>query len=213
MADKMKHPNNAVRPPRWAEAMLRMFLRADEAETESGDLLEAYRDSIYPVRGRRRADLWFVRQVGSYLVRATAGWGVLFGLLWVVAPFRMLLAQRDWLGADIEQKVIATAVFLLAARRAWRSQQVRAGILLAIGIAIAGSVIWILGAVVQAARWDLAIGPIESLRRNLEWWPIFIMIPALSITAGAIVGTAGAGAAGLLRLVRGTGVSRHDTHH
>ena len=89
MADKMKHPNNSVRPPRWAEAMLRMFLRADEAETESGDLLEAYRDSIYPIRGRRLADLWFIRQVGSYFVRATAGWGVLFGLLWVEAPFRM----------------------------------------------------------------------------------------------------------------------------
>jgi hypothetical protein len=90
-------------------------------------------------------------------------------------------------GADNEQKVIATAVFLLAARRAGRSQQVRAGILLAIGIAMASSVIWMLGDVVQTARWDLSVGPIESLRRNFEWRPVFIMIPALSITAGAIV--------------------------
>jgi len=188
--------------------MLRMFLRADEAETESGDLLEAYRDSIYPIRGRRLADLWFIRQVGSYFVRATAGWGVLFGLLWVEGPFRMLLAGRDWFGGDIEQKVIATGIFLLAARRAWRSQQVRAGILLAIGIAFAGGVIWILGVVVQWARWDLSIGPIESLRRNFDWRPVFI-VPALSIAAGAILGTAGAGAAGLLLVVRGAGAPRH----
>ena len=92
--------------------------------------------------------------------------------------------------------------------RAWRSQQVRAGILLAIGIAFAGGVIWILGVVVQWARWDLSISPIESLRRNFDWRPVFI-VPALSIAAGAILGTAGAGAAGLLRVVRGAGASHH----
>ena len=166
MADEMKPLHATVRPPRWAEAILRMFLREDEAETESGDLLEAYRDSIYPNRGRWRADLWFMRQVASYVFRASAGWGVLFGLLWVVGPFRMLLAQTDFPGG-IEQKAIATMVFLLAARRAWRSEQIRAGILLALGIAVVGSVIWILGEVVQAARWDLSITRMESLRRRI----------------------------------------------
>src|SRR5688572_26683602 len=58
------------RPPRWADALLGTFLNPQEAETESGDLLEAYRDSIYPTRGRWRADLWYVRQVAGYLLRA-----------------------------------------------------------------------------------------------------------------------------------------------
>jgi hypothetical protein len=58
------------RPPRWADALLRTCLNAEEAETESGDLLEAYRDSIYPERGRWQADLWHVRQVAGYLLRA-----------------------------------------------------------------------------------------------------------------------------------------------
>jgi hypothetical protein len=57
-------------PPSWAEGLLRVFLETDEAETESGDLLEAYRDSIRPQRGRFRADLWFVLQVAGYIVRA-----------------------------------------------------------------------------------------------------------------------------------------------
>lgn len=59
-----------VRPPLWADALLRTCLSPPEAETESGDLLEAYRDSIYPARGRWRADLWYVRQVVGYVLRA-----------------------------------------------------------------------------------------------------------------------------------------------
>src|SRR5436190_8117659 len=58
------------RPPRWADALLRTWLNPQEAETESGDLLEAYRDSIYPARRRWRSDLWYVRQVAGYVLRA-----------------------------------------------------------------------------------------------------------------------------------------------
>jgi len=38
-------------PPRWAEALLRAFLKPGDFESVSGDLLEQYRDSIYPARG------------------------------------------------------------------------------------------------------------------------------------------------------------------
>jgi hypothetical protein len=166
-------------------------------QTESGDLLEAYRDSVYPARGRGRADLWFVRQVAGYVVRSSAGWGVLFGLLWVIGPFRMLVHMDGF--ADLEQKVIATMVFLLAARRAWRSEQIRAGILWALSAAVVGSLIWIFGAVIQAARWDLSIGWIRSLRQNLDW-SVFVMIPALSLTGALILGTLGASAGRLLQV-------------
>jgi hypothetical protein len=62
--------DDLIRPPQWAEPLLRTCLSPEEAETESGDLLEAYRDSIYPTRGRWRADFWYVRQVAGYLLRA-----------------------------------------------------------------------------------------------------------------------------------------------
>ena len=62
--------NDLARPPRWADALLRMCLRPQDAETQSGDLLEAYRDSILPDRERRRADLWFVQQTAGYILRA-----------------------------------------------------------------------------------------------------------------------------------------------
>lgn len=57
-------------PPQWAEALMRAVLRADDAETECGDLLEAYRDSIYPNRGHRRANLWYALQVAAYVARS-----------------------------------------------------------------------------------------------------------------------------------------------
>jgi hypothetical protein len=199
MADDMNPSHALVRPPQRAEAILRMFLRPDEAETESGDLLEAYRDSIYRDRGRWRADLWYMRQVAGYILRASARWGLLLGVVWVVGPFRMLLAQTDWFPSGIEQKAIATMVFFLAARRAWRSEQVRAGVLLAVGIAVAGSVMWLLGAVVQAARWDFSITRIESLRSHLDW-SVFIMIPALSLIFACLLGVAGATMGKFLRV-------------
>ena len=49
---------------------MRAVLRPDDAEVECGDLLEAYRDSIYPNRGRRRANLWYVLQVAGYVARS-----------------------------------------------------------------------------------------------------------------------------------------------
>src|SRR5262245_7755766 len=69
-----------VRPPFWAELVLRLLLQPADAEAVSGDLLEEYRDSIYPSRGRLRANIWFVRQVASFAWRGTAVWGLLVGL-------------------------------------------------------------------------------------------------------------------------------------
>src|SRR5882724_3825226 len=69
MRDDLKASDEAIRPPRWADALLRVFLKPDEAETAAGDLIEAYRDSIYPERGSWQADLWFVRQVAGYILR------------------------------------------------------------------------------------------------------------------------------------------------
>jgi hypothetical protein len=49
---------------------MRAVLRPEDAEAECGDLLEAYRDSIHPNRGRCRANLWYVVQVVGYVVRS-----------------------------------------------------------------------------------------------------------------------------------------------
>jgi hypothetical protein len=175
-----------------------MFLRADEAETETGDLLEAYRDSIYPNRGRRRANFWYVRQVAGYVLRASAGWGAIFAVVWGIGPFRMLLAQNPWYRGDVEPKAIAAMVFLLAARRTWRTERIQSGVLMAIGIAAVGSPIWIGFTMFQAAMWDASMTAVQSLRHNFDWAP-FVMIPLLAETFAIALGLAGATTAKLVR--------------
>jgi hypothetical protein len=69
MGSDIRRPDNSVLPPRWADALLRAFLKPEEAEIASGDLLEAYRDSIHPVRGSTRANFWYVQQVAGYILR------------------------------------------------------------------------------------------------------------------------------------------------
>jgi hypothetical protein len=71
MGDDVKPSERSIHPPRWAEALWRLFL-GNQAEAEFGDLLEVYRDSIYPTRGRLRADFWFVWQLAGCLLRANS---------------------------------------------------------------------------------------------------------------------------------------------
>ena len=57
-------------PPSWLEHMLRLFLSPRDRETISGDLLETYREEKLPANGRRRANVWYARQVLSLAPRA-----------------------------------------------------------------------------------------------------------------------------------------------
>ena len=53
--------------PRWVEILLERLLAARDRETVAGDLREEYAESIVPQRGRWAADLWYLRQVSSFL--------------------------------------------------------------------------------------------------------------------------------------------------
>jgi len=120
----------SVRPPRWAEALLRLLLPSDHAETVSGDLLEEYRETVVPSRGRRRADAWFVRQVAGFAWRAT--WlplmiglaiGTGLGILNLVETARSPLADDD-AGAMLLWVVALLGVWSVAACVAtWRSER------------------------------------------------------------------------------------------
>jgi hypothetical protein len=197
MSDGVNNSPESAGPRRWAVALLRAFLWSQDEETVSGDLIEEYRDTICPSRGRWRADLWFVRQIAGFAGRAGVGWGVLLGVLWIVGPFRMLLAQSNWPRFEVEPKLIAGIVCFLAARRAWRSGRSGAGISVAVGIAVAGSATWITGVALQAARWDSTLTPLQSLRHHMTWTDLLV-IPVLSLVFATMAGTIGAAAGKLL---------------
>ena len=73
-----------MRPPRWAEALLKSSLRPSDAEAIPGDLLEEYRDVRRPSLGRLRADAWYVKQVLSVL------WRVLWPCVIAIAALRLI---------------------------------------------------------------------------------------------------------------------------
>jgi hypothetical protein len=56
-------------PPRWAEALLERLLSAREQETVVGDLREEYVESVVVQRGRLLANLWYQRQICSFVPR------------------------------------------------------------------------------------------------------------------------------------------------
>ena len=58
------------RPPVWAETALRCLLPPRNRDTVSGDLLEEYREVVVPGRGVVRANLWYLRQVVSFVTPA-----------------------------------------------------------------------------------------------------------------------------------------------
>src|SRR5260370_10273740 len=77
-------------PPRWAEALLRAFLKLGDFEAVSGDLLEQYRDSILPARGQLLADFWYVTQMFTFVSPGVRLFAALFS-----AQFLMRTAL-DW---------------------------------------------------------------------------------------------------------------------
>src|SRR4029453_7961224 len=72
-----------ITPPRWAETIFRFLLAPHDRETVSGDLLEEYRESVYPARGRCRADAWYVRQVAGFAWRENRSWAGLFSAAFI----------------------------------------------------------------------------------------------------------------------------------
>src|ERR1700730_9011292 len=86
----------AAVPPAWAEALVRLFVKPSDRDNVSGDLLEEYRDSVLPIRGSRRADLWYVGQVLGFMARGAGLWATLFGAAFVVRT------AMDWLVPTVD---------------------------------------------------------------------------------------------------------------
>jgi hypothetical protein len=61
------------RPPAWAESVLRALLEPRNRDSVSGDLLEEYCEVVLPARGERRAKVWYIRQVASFVTALPFG--------------------------------------------------------------------------------------------------------------------------------------------
>jgi hypothetical protein len=244
---------NDRHPPRWAEALLRAVLPPKDRDTVSGDLLEEYRESALAERGAVCAQLWYVRQVMSFvnltalgrvaspfqwagivaliqyiflvlvprafgvmlelslfvpvavalavmgaasirssrevyfLARLIALWGFVFSAVLLSKMFLDALAPAE-LGIGVAIAFLAPAIWA-----AWRTGQVRMGILAVMGASLFGCLL-VIGAVTGFAH--------LGIFGNHP--PVDLNFVLLALACGVIVGTMGAMLAkGVGTLVRG----------
>lgn len=185
-------------PPAWAEAALRLVLKRTDFEAVSGDLLEEYRDRIYPARGQEQADVWYVTQVTRYWIRTVGVWGALFGLSAVVRTaldwfvptqdFSVRSAVSTYVGVGL---LLATGFW-----SAWRSGSFGAGPVASALTAVIGACISIAGAagllaVFHDSQTMSAIDGSGGLGEAFTL-PVMMIVPGLIL--GTIGGALGAAA-------------------
>jgi hypothetical protein len=198
-----------VRPPFWAEAVLRVLLAPRDFETVSGDLLEGFRANVYPARGSCGANVWYVRQVLGFLVRGAGIWGLVFGVA-VVARTAL-----DWFAPPTDfhaRATVSTALgvgILLTAGLAasWRSGSVAAGALTGAVTAALGAIISMAGAAALLTIWHDS-QTMAAIRGSGGLGEVFAL-PLLMLFPGALLGAFGGGfGAALSRWSGKTGQSR-----
>jgi hypothetical protein len=190
--ERMKTAHSNARPPRWAESLLRLLLKPEDRESVSGDLLEEYRETIVPTLGSA-ADRWYVRQVASFLVRASWLWGGILGAALVVRYLLdTLVPPTDYfLRATILTYTIMASCLLTGFSTAWRGRSMRAGIVISFSAATIGALISIVGTGVMLAIWhDPAT--LDAWRRSGGLQEAFIDVPLKLVAIGVTLGFGGA---------------------
>jgi hypothetical protein len=190
----------AVAPPQWAEAVLRLLLRPDDAETVAGDLIEEYRETVHPARGRRRADLWYVGQVIGFMLRTGV---VIFGIVLAACGIgRMLLdtfappADYSWKARSAFTTWSSITIYLVSAGwAAWRTGRAGSGPLVALVTHVIG---WTLAVAFDAV---LFVSVIRYNPRMLDlfeitggWgeeWGVPLMLLPVVLVLGMLGGLAG----------------------
>lgn len=188
-----------TRPPAWAEALLRLSLKATDRENVSGDLLEEYRGSVVPVRGKTAADWWYVHQVAGFVWRATWVWAVAFS-----APFLARTAY-DWLvpttdfhlRSELSTYIGVATLLSIGLWAGWRSRSFAAGVVIAVVASQLAAIISVVGGGLLLVLLDTT-----DVRRAIAgsggldevfFLPFMMIIPAI------IVGGVGSAAASLGR--------------
>ena len=152
----MSESSSELKPPAWAERVLRLLLKPEDRESVSGDLLEEYRDSMHRSRGVLSADIWYVRQVGGFLWRRAWLSAVLLAacvigrewLDWWLSPTNDFYARATvstWLAVSIFMGVGLWA--------AWRTRSVGAGVVAGFATGAMSAVIVDVVSAMQLAIW------------------------------------------------------------
>ena len=181
----------------WVSLVLALLLPADEAETVAGDLIEEYRDTVYPAVGRRRADLWLVWQVAGFLWRMPLAWGLLVA---ACLSARFALDTFSPPASYAARSFVTTwsSILLYLAAGAWaarRTGRARTGTLAALAAHAIG---WTLSGAVTAAIFATAIrhdpAMVKLFRETGGWgeqWLLPLALAPIVCVLGAVGGAFG----------------------
>jgi hypothetical protein len=185
---------NTTMPPQWVDLVLRVILPLQDCQTVSGDLLEEYRERIYPARGKYRADFWYVGQVSGFAWRANRTWaGLLGGAVVTRTALDWLVPTADFNARSTVSTIVSAGIFVFAGFwAARRSSSLRAGTIAGVLTALIAAVISILGAgLLLAIRHNpatLAVIEGSGGLREVFTLPLLLIVPgALLSTLGGLV--------------------------
>lgn len=183
-------------PPRWADVLLRASLASRDVESVSGDLLEEYRQNVLPVRGRWRADVWYVTQSVSFAWRAVGAFAALFALTFLArTAVDWRIPTADFHTRSLIVTFVSAGIFLLAGIWAGaRSGSSSAGALAGAVTAAFALPMQLIGAAALLAVWHdpTTLAAIRGSGGLAEVFtlPIMTFLPAVVIgTIGGLVGT------------------------
>jgi hypothetical protein len=178
-------------PPALAESVLRVALGPREFDSVAGDLLEEYRDTIYPNRGQGGADWWYAVQVGTFVWRRARIWAFLFGGAFLARTALDAFAPTtDFSTRSTVSTLLGIAILLAAGCwAALRSGSFLAGTIVGLATTALGAIVSIVGASVLLGVWHDA-ATMEAIRGSGGVGEIF-GLPVMLVMPGIIVGTVG----------------------
>jgi hypothetical protein len=204
---------DAMNPPRWAEAMLRSFVRPSDRESISGDLLEEYRAARRPLLGALGANIWYIKHVLSVLWQlirpvalAMAGLSILLALT-VFRPGHhaphqspatqpmlwSLMVKGIWYGSIVPcpgTSLLDAVIYFWAGYHAFqRTRLIRAGLLTAAATSVVGTTVLFAAAAIITPGLVLAVVVNPLLLLILS---VYLLIPlGYAVLLGALAGVVG----------------------
>jgi hypothetical protein len=178
-------------PSAWAELALRAFLSERDYESVSGDLLEEYRENIYPTRGLGSANVWYLFQVFGFAWRRIGVWAVVFAAAFLArTAMDWLMPTADFQTRSAVSTLIGAGIFLVTGFWAGsRSGSSIAGAVVALAIAVIALPIQLLGAAMLLAWWHDPL-VITAIRSSGGLGEVFTL-PLMTVIPGLVFGMIG----------------------
>jgi hypothetical protein len=161
----------------------------------SGDLLEEYRDAIVPERGKRPADLWYVRQVAGFVWRSHWMWALaMSGAFLVRTALDWRMPTTDFATRASVSSAIGIAILLGAGFHAtWRARSVGAGLLAGLFTPMIAALMSAAGASMLLVVWHdpATLAAIRGSGGLAEVFTLPLTLAAPGAVLGAIGGMCG----------------------